>query len=390
MRPIGTRIPELDSLRGFAAIGVVLWHYSSHFQARPLDVVFQPFYEAGLYGVDFFFVLSGFVLTRAYLNEDRQYRCARNILDRVARLYPLHILTLIVVMLGQLYVTTFLDQAPYRYPYNDTYHFMLNLFLGNSIGLQEGMSFNGPAWSISVEFFVNLLFFWIIFSARRTWLVFSSLVTVALLGLILQRGHLIGSGSILWVVDSTLARGVLGFFSGALLFQIAQRLESANIVCPRLLLDVVFIAALAGVAVFFVNAGIRSSPGLDFAVALGAFPLVIYAAYNSLWVSRILRTRALVYLGEISYSIYLIHFPIQLLVYICSQTGLISRSPENPLSLCAFMAITLIASSLCYHHIELPMKRAVVSVAKGWIGPSGASGDARESSRWGLSWFRQS
>ena len=106
MRPIGTRIPELDSLRGFAAIGVVLWHYSSHFNARPLDALFRPFYDAGFYLVDFFFVLSGFVLTRAYLNEDRQYRCTRNILDRVARLYPLHILTLVVVMLGQLYVTT--------------------------------------------------------------------------------------------------------------------------------------------------------------------------------------------------------------------------------------------------------------------------------------------
>ena len=59
-----TRLHELDSLRALAAIGVVGWHYSSHFGAAPLPSLMTPFYRHGELLVDFFFVLSGFVLAR--------------------------------------------------------------------------------------------------------------------------------------------------------------------------------------------------------------------------------------------------------------------------------------------------------------------------------------
>ena len=61
--------------------------------------------------------------------------------------------------------------------------------------------------------------------------------------------RLVGPASIFWVVDPALARAIVGFFSGAVLFQITQRLQSSNIVFPRLLLDVVFIATLAVIVV---------------------------------------------------------------------------------------------------------------------------------------------
>ena len=72
------RLRELDSLRGLAAIGVLFWHYQGHFHAKPLAVVFEAFYRAGYYAVDFFFVLSGLVLARAYANEYRSHRFAEN------------------------------------------------------------------------------------------------------------------------------------------------------------------------------------------------------------------------------------------------------------------------------------------------------------------------
>ena len=56
------RIHELDALRGIAALGVVVWHYGAHFGAMPFKLALFPFYNAGFLFVDFFFVLSGYVI----------------------------------------------------------------------------------------------------------------------------------------------------------------------------------------------------------------------------------------------------------------------------------------------------------------------------------------
>ena len=79
------RLHQLDSLRALAAIGVVVWHYSGHFDATPLPSLLAPFYRRGDLLVDFFFVLSGFVLARAYWNERRGANFAGNVRERLAR-----------------------------------------------------------------------------------------------------------------------------------------------------------------------------------------------------------------------------------------------------------------------------------------------------------------
>src|SRR5688500_12807713 len=91
------RIHELDALRGIAALGMVVWHYGAHFGAMPFKLALFPFYSAGFLFVDFFFVLSGYVIARAFWRAPRQSRLGSNILARVARMYPLHLLTLLFV-----------------------------------------------------------------------------------------------------------------------------------------------------------------------------------------------------------------------------------------------------------------------------------------------------
>ena len=153
-----TRLHELDSLRALAAIGVVGWHYASHFGAAPLPSLMAPFYRHGDLLVDFFFVLSGFVLARAYWNDQRSATFTNNVRDRIARMYPLHFATLCAVGVMQWILVNRLSSPPFVYLFNDTYDFVLNLLLLNRTGLERGFSFNGPSWSISTEFVVNVLF----------------------------------------------------------------------------------------------------------------------------------------------------------------------------------------------------------------------------------------
>jgi peptidoglycan/LPS O-acetylase OafA/YrhL len=107
-----------------------------------------PFYRHGELLVDFFFVLSGFVLARAYWNDRRSATFANNVRDRIARMYPLHFATLCAVGVMQWILVDRLSSPPFVYLFNDTYDFVLNLLLLNRTGLERGFSFNGPSWSI--------------------------------------------------------------------------------------------------------------------------------------------------------------------------------------------------------------------------------------------------
>ena len=135
------RFDALDSLRGVAAVMVALFH------------VF-PFW-AGYLMLDFFFVLSGFILSHSYLYREKAVGPIEFMGHRLARMYPLHVYTLITFALA-FYFTQ--NQLPV---YKDglVYTLFQQLTLTQNVGLHsKGVPWNGPAWSISVEIWLNLLF----------------------------------------------------------------------------------------------------------------------------------------------------------------------------------------------------------------------------------------
>ena len=240
------RLLELDAMRGIAAIGIVFWHYSGHFHAQPLSWLFSPFYGAGILLVDFFFVLSGFVIAKAYFQENRRGKLSENIVRRIARIYPLHVITLFLVCMGQLVLEKILHDPAFVYTNNDLYHFILNIGLLNSVGLQSGFSFNGPAWSISTEFYVNILFFVVIAFVRRPAIVFIGLLFLSLTLLVGSEGKLIFAGDA-FGLDSHLVRTMFGFFVGVTLYQsiCGSRILVTSYLFDFSLLLAVFLLALA-------------------------------------------------------------------------------------------------------------------------------------------------
>jgi peptidoglycan/LPS O-acetylase OafA/YrhL len=160
------QLPSLTALRGIAALWVVLYHYSV--QCFPnLDIrAYTYVVEKGYLAVDMFFMLSGFVMAHVY-----HQRFAKSVSDnywsfivaRIARIYPLHLLILLLFVAtafaSHLMASTLQDSLR-DIPLGGSRS--LEALIANIFMLQglkaSNLSWNYPAWSISVEFIAYLLF----------------------------------------------------------------------------------------------------------------------------------------------------------------------------------------------------------------------------------------
>jgi len=168
----------IELLRFCAAISVLIYHFqvffSPHntftsinfnFDEYPLSFFLYYFYKYGFFGVSIFFVISGYIFSVRYLINNYTISLKEYSLNRLSRLYPLHLLTLIVVLLLQTISVFFLEKQ-ILYQNNNFYHFILNFFFIQAWGFQDGYSFNGPSWSISIEIIAYSLFFYLIIKKK--------------------------------------------------------------------------------------------------------------------------------------------------------------------------------------------------------------------------------
>jgi peptidoglycan/LPS O-acetylase OafA/YrhL len=160
------QIPSLTPLRGVAALWVVLYHYCGPAQYLPnLDITPHSYLiSKGYLAVDMFFMLSGFVMAHVYHRAFSE-SVARNyrgfLVARIARLYPLHVLILLlfvtIAVASQLMTgmaTGSFEHLPLTGP-RSLGAIVANIFMLQ--GLEAGqLSWNYPAWSISVEFIAYL------------------------------------------------------------------------------------------------------------------------------------------------------------------------------------------------------------------------------------------
>lgn len=312
------RFQALDSWRGIAALVVVLFHaqIASHVYDAKLVVAGDAF-------VDFFFVLSGFVIAHAYLGKlGSRDGVARFLLLRIGRLYPLHLFMLglfVAFELARLMLPFLAGGAPFGEGSS------VASLLGNVLMLQafypfDHLSWNAPSWSISAELLAYALFALLVFTMPGRLLkglALAALLAVAVLMLFSARGMETAAG-LGW------PRAIYGFALGAMLY----RLCGAGIVArkrlaapaPRLSWTVLeaaaAMAALAGVAYGHGTPLAWALPPV-FAAVVGVF------AVEGGWLSRALKCRPLIALGALSYSIYLTH------LFVLSRFGNAARVMER-------------------------------------------------------------
>ncbi|MGH8475574.1 MAG: acyltransferase family protein [Methylococcales bacterium] len=352
------RLDQLTSLRFFAAMMIVLHHSQHH-----LGIQGVPF-NLGQ-GVSFFFVLSGFILTYVYPYFDSWQSIRQFLRARIARIWPAYIFAFLFAF--------WLVPFDWRTDTGLANILMLQAWLPMS---KYYFSYNAASWSVSTEFFFYLAFPFLIFKWNRTWLIKIGLSILILIVLFCVSNEFdlpfYGDPAIesngMWVTQHGLlfinpASRILEFIAGMVVatllnerrrqfgFYRATTLEfSSIIVCALSIYFGSYFVGVAAVSVLGPAAG-------QWAIHSGsvfAFALLIWViAKGGGVISRVLNLPVFVFLGEISYSLYLLH-----------QTVLtvIDRSPLPKLYtgwfcwLIFFVAI-LVLSSLSWLFIEVPFRR---------------------------------
>jgi peptidoglycan/LPS O-acetylase OafA/YrhL len=291
----------LDSWRGIAALLVALFHLNLYSAIYPLDFV-----RNGYLFVDFFFVLSGFVITYSYGDRLKTLDdLGAFAIRRFGRLWPLHAVVLLafVAAEGAKAVLAARGASFYLPPFTGTNSLdtiPINLVFGQSFGLVPHLTWNPPSWSICAEFWTYLVFATVlVFSS--TWLARFRFAALGLIAAILA-----ASVSILVLLsrhgmdasyDLGFVRCLYGFLVGHLTYRLFRITPKATLDSRlpewAMLIVIVEYVSLAGRGDYSFLAP------LVFAAAVFVF------AFEAGPVSRLMSNRVNDWLGKISYSIYM-------------------------------------------------------------------------------------
>jgi peptidoglycan/LPS O-acetylase OafA/YrhL len=338
----------LTGLRGFAALTV----YVAHNRFEDLIPALHPvcaFFEWHPLAVDLFFMLSGFLLVHVYksrLGLVGGDSWLSYLAARFARIVPLYLITFIATMglfmAGSLVLN--------KWPAYITWEIVLTnlLLLQNWPGFFQG-SLNIASWSLSVEFlcYVLIMPVALLLSRRllRPWSV------VAGLALLMMARALVGDTIDGWVA---LTRGVTCFLAGGLLHRFHA------VPSDRCMVG----AAVLGAAVFLALRSLSTWGGLFSHWVLLSFPFLVVglAASVDSKVHQFFRSRIMLWLGDISFSMYLWQGPLAMVTYYQIRPRLISMSPAIlALWMMVEVCLILVVSTLSFHRIEIPLRNWIRS-----------------------------
>ena len=349
------RIPQLDGVRGVAVLMVIVWHYFvCRVDAAPGSVAYYARHALSLTwsGVDLFFVLSGFLIAGILLDQRRAPNYFRVFyLRRTCRIFPLYFL--ILGLFVCLAATPLFTSPSYQWLFHDplppwTYAtFTQNFFMGVHGGF--GAHWLGATWSLAVEEQFYLVVPLLIYFLPRRALV--CVLVLAILAAPVLRWASPGFHAFVntpWRSDSLL--------SGALL-AVLVRWRPFLAFVPRhpVLLLALFGTLLVGAGAMTWREGLLGP--LDHFWLAGLYSAFVLIAFtgSSPHLGRMLASPALVWLGQLSYGIYMFHQPVNGLVHgaLRHSAPQIRSLSEAGITLVSFF-VTLALAMLSYRFLERP------------------------------------
>ena len=360
------QIGGLTALRFFAAFAILFHHVKGNF--------FPPDFMRGLpldAGVTFFFVLSGFILSHRYSETGISGGLPRFYVARFARLWPAHVFCLLVLLVCIPWQRELLQMG------NNTYIFVLNLLmLHSAVPIPDVyFSFNAVSWSISTEiyFYMAFPFLLIWFKTQPVIKLCCAIMVGVLLGYSLDASNVLyyaadkldKVSSHGFVYISPLAR-IQEFMLGIVCQQLLSKLQlgsvkkvSATALEMTALLAILLLTPLLG----FYSAKIAGPSNIALSeVYRHTSMAILFAAVISCFymdkglISKALAWRPLVFLGEISFSLYLIH---QVIIRFVMQDQLLVGYPSYT-GFLIVVAASIASAAFIWHFVEKPSQKSIL------------------------------
>jgi peptidoglycan/LPS O-acetylase OafA/YrhL len=362
-----THYPILDGLRGVAAIMVVIFHIFETFSGG--DHVKQII-NHGYLAVDFFFVLSGFVIGYAYDDRWSQMSLGGFFKRRLIRLHPMIIMGMLIGAVTFYFQDSSFFPGIHAVP---VWKMLLIMLIGFTLlpvpvsmdirGWNEMHPLDGPAWTLFFEYIANILYALVLrrlsnkILAVLAFIAGSALIHLAVAG---PQGDVIGG----WSLETAqlrigFTRLMYPFLAGLLLSRIIKpgQINNAFGWCSLLLLVILAFPRLGGHAHLWVN-------GLyDSLVIIALFPLIVYIGASGRLETGV-ASRISKWLGEISYPLYIIHYPfIYMFMAWAAKNEQYIRSGSTDAVMTTILAgICVLASSLlvaraCVKWYDVPLRK---------------------------------
>jgi peptidoglycan/LPS O-acetylase OafA/YrhL len=355
-------VESLTGLRGFAAVFVMLYHYRLYILTGGR---LQTALEHGYLGVDLFFVLSGFVMSMTYRDMFvDKYKIRQHLYFlglRLARLYPIYAIVTIATIIVRIVVHGFSAAGSPR-------EIICNALLIQNWGLSR--SIVGPAWSISVEWALYLLFPFLavlVLLRRPRWGALLGIMSVvSLFALAFLPESIVRISRYKGPMDivnpfepGALIRGISEFILGMLAWRISQT-SVANTIRYRNW-PAIFAFLILTVSLCVNNADV-------FVVTVFPAVLILISEPSTL-AARILSSRPVLWSGDISYSLYLLHqlagdLSTSLLKHVIHLTG-----SHVFIWYAVALSTAFCAANCSYRYIEKPSRKRLRTLIEsgGWL-----------------------
>lgn len=343
-------IPQLTFLRFLAAILIVTFHFGSNLPLFRSRIV-EPLISEASIGVSFFFFLSGVVLGISYFQKAkidlRQY-----LKKRFARIYPLYLLSFLLALL---FIVIYLSAKPKG----------ISIIL-QTLGMHAwspGMclEINFPSWSVSVEIFFYLLLPVLFFIRKKIgfgmWTILTFLLYFGSAYLHYTHKQSLpfedinkAEQFILYFPIWHLNTFVFGLWSAELIRIVKLRFDSIKILGTASF----FVGCMLFLAIFYIQNPIK--PYVHNGLLSPIFMLIIVGlAVDTSWVSKVLSNRYALILGNSSYAIYLLQWPVYLIF-----TNMLNIHNLNQAQFCWYLAALTIISIVVYRNFETPIRKWLI------------------------------
>ncbi|OGN42699.1 MAG: acyltransferase [Caulobacterales bacterium GWE1_67_11] len=347
-----TDLRPITALRFGAAIWVAVYTYWENLAGAGSSGLV----DKGYLGVELFFVLSGFILSHVYLQSagEKRFSYRGFLWARVARVYPLHVATLVGV--GLLAAVALVAGMSVDGNVLSWVSLPANLLMVHAWGLAPVAGWNHPSWSISAEWFAYLCFplFAFVFWRAREKPVAAVVGTAAFLTVLYYGFERVAGFSL---TEATIRWGALRivpcFALGCALYLVYRK---APLKAP-------WTASAVSFGLMVLSAALGLWDGITVLLA-GALILSLASLPNERagW----LASKPAVYLGEISYSVYMVCVPWKLLAV--NLAAKLTDAPDKQLQLFVWLAILAllpVVAALSYHLVEHPARKALRGMAQG-------------------------